>query len=185
MSRLPPALACLNKRQRAFVDHYVRTGGKNATESARQAGYADPGSHSSAIKVKGHELTHNHKILAALKYLAEGQAKASVIMAMDTLVDLCQPPNPPAVRRQAANDVLAHGGMMITKISELNINHNDQKMTATEIRAELRRLAKNDPVLAEAIAMRALDTAIDVEPEYPLIEDVNADPDAEEGDWNV
>lgn len=61
---LGPAMTALKPQWRAFVVAYC-TNGCNATAAAREVGYHDNGG--DGIKVQGHRLVHDKRILAAIR----------------------------------------------------------------------------------------------------------------------
>lgn len=71
MSDYGPKLSALTEQQRVFVIHYVETGGDNATESARKAGYADRDD--AGIRVQAHRLLHNKRVIDAIREESERQ----------------------------------------------------------------------------------------------------------------
>lgn len=69
MSDFGPKLTALTEQQRLFVIHYVETGGDNATESARAAGYAE--GEGAGIRVQAHRLLRMPRVIAAIREESE------------------------------------------------------------------------------------------------------------------
>ena len=109
-----PAMSALNDRQRAFVVALNNAGGKNATEAARSAGYADDGG--ASIRNHGNWLLHNPNIQAAIVEDARARIAGDLHATLDIIDDIAN--NPQHKDRLAAAKVkLHHAGMVeITKV---------------------------------------------------------------------
>jgi phage terminase small subunit len=95
----------LTEKQRAFVVHFVETGGDNATESARAAGYADNGG--SGIRVAATRLKADPRVLAAIREVTEQQLGIDLPKARAALPrDRSQPGAPGAFPRREASQRL-------------------------------------------------------------------------------
>jgi hypothetical protein len=83
-------LAC-SDRERKFVWAFLENGCKDAADAARKAGFSDPGPHSSAIRVRGHELRHRARVIEAMKEVARtyfgGLLLPAVLAAEDILLN--------------------------------------------------------------------------------------------------
>src|SRR3954451_12980515 len=113
-----PAMAELNPKQRAFVLAYVCQVNADATAAARLAGYEDNGSGQS-IRVQGFRLTHNAKVLAAIREVVIQRVSKSLPVYIN------------ALERVAANDkhkdhvraidmLISCGGL--PEVTERNVN---------------------------------------------------------------
>jgi phage terminase small subunit len=65
---LGPKMQACSEKERRFVWFYVTDDDGNATEAARKAGYVD--SENGAIRVRGHQLIHRDRVLAAIEEVA-------------------------------------------------------------------------------------------------------------------
>lgn len=77
----------LTEQQRAFVVHFVETGGDNATQSAIAAGYSGSG-----IRVTASRLRNNPRILAAIKEVTEATISADLPKARAALHEIVADP---------------------------------------------------------------------------------------------
>jgi hypothetical protein len=64
---LGPKMQACDERERKFVWFYIINGDGNASQAARDAGYADAGPDSASIRVRAHSLLHRDRVLAALE----------------------------------------------------------------------------------------------------------------------
>lgn len=76
-------LALPNDNQRAFVQRFVETGGRNHSECALAAGYDG-----SAIHVTGHRLAHDENIQKAIQEEARKMMTAASVMAVGTVMSI-------------------------------------------------------------------------------------------------
>lgn len=115
MSLLPPrtgkgtvTIDDLNERQTAFVEEYVKRGGKpgSAASAAQAAGYAPK--NRSAARVRASELLHNPKVLAVLRDELTRKLNASAVLGVQVLIDLAEN-GPPQVRLSAAKELIDRG----------------------------------------------------------------------------
>lgn len=141
----------LTDKQRAFTEHYCATGGRNATESARKAGYAEIGAGSAASAC-----LRNSKVLAAIKWISERKHGAAVALATDLLVDYIRGETevtdpetgkimmvplviPASERRKAAERILDFSGLMAIRTSKLEVDVSDHR-DVKQIRANIEDL---------------------------------------------
>ena len=68
--QLGPAMAALSEQRRRFVEHYVATGGSNATQSAQFASFSP--TNNKAAAVQANRLLHDPRIAAAIRETCEG-----------------------------------------------------------------------------------------------------------------
>lgn len=151
------AMKACNERERAFVIHFVMTGGANQAESAFQAGYGS-GNSNNALAVTAHRLIRRPRILAALKEEAEKSMKTCVILATDVLRQIAMDPSH-RDRFKAAVELLNRSGLFVETHHRVTVQ--DDRRTPEEIRQEIvevfRRVFNDRPVPAE------LEAPIDVE----------------------
>ena len=128
-----PAMAALNPKQRAFCLAYVLQTNAEATAAARLAGYEDNGSGQS-IRVQGFRLTHNAKVLAAIREVVTARGSKNLPVYVN------------ALERVAANDqhkdqvraidmLLTRGGL--PEITERNVNVNVTLTEAEKVSEQL------------------------------------------------
>lgn len=103
----------LSAKQRAFVQQYVRLGGKNAKAAAIAAGFGQIGAH-----VTAYRLLQRQYILDAIREETERRLRAGVSMGADILEDLAKNAQSESVRLQAALALLDRGGMQLTRLAE-------------------------------------------------------------------
>ncbi len=125
-------------RQR-FVQHYVETGGKNATEAwclaTRSCSRA-------AAKVRAHFALKDPVVIAAIREVADKNLRAGVALAAATLLEIAgDKAMPPNVRRQAACDVLDRGGLLVKTVSEHRVIFEDRR-NDSELMASIRKRAE-------------------------------------------
>lgn len=157
---IAPEYSGLTKKQRRFAEIYVETGGRNASQCARNAGYSD----TSAPQI-GTANLKNPTILAYIKHMIDTKMQAGVATAWDTLMELCVSA-PAATRLSAANQILDRGGMMLLKMEEknINVNLNLSRRTPAELRKELTDLFASDPDLQKIVEARtSAEDVVDLE----------------------
>lgn len=86
----PAMLALPNDHMRAFVQCFVDTGGRSATEAARMAGYSDNSSLS--LRVHANRLAHDSRIQAAIQEQARNMMTAAAVMAVGTITTIAANP---------------------------------------------------------------------------------------------
>lgn len=118
----------LTDKQRAFVEHYCATGGRNVSESARAAGYSITGAGAA-----GNMNLKNEKILKALQWMAERKMTAAAYKATAVLEDLMDgvAPNGASVTateiRKAAERIQDFNGILAIRRAQLDVNINDTR----------------------------------------------------------
>lgn len=79
---LGPKMQACSDRERRFVLFLLAQDDLNASEAARQAGYADPGPHSAAVRVKGHQLMHRDRVLEAIEEVGRKEFRSLLVNAI-------------------------------------------------------------------------------------------------------
>lgn len=106
--QLGPKMKAINARQRKFVEAVLMQGNRNYT-AAYKVAYPDAQSQNAA-RVSAHRLSHDEKILAALKEETERRMQASVAMAAEVLLAIAEDPTHKD-RLKAATAILNRSGM--------------------------------------------------------------------------
>lgn len=130
-------MTALEPQQRAWVLAYLETGCRSATEAARLAGYA-PGGAPQSVRMAGHRLKNDEKVLAAIKELAEKRVKSGAYLAMSVLREIAEDPTHKD-RFKAAVEMLNRAGMIVVQKQEVEHKH---LMDAREVAAGIRQFAK-------------------------------------------
>lgn len=125
----PKMLAC-SERERRFVVEFLQNGCKDATDAARKAGAPDPGLHSSAIRVRGHELRHRARVIEAMQEVARAHFGGLLLPAVLAADDLIGKPDHPDHAGMVKTVLSAHGLGDRTKVDvgisgEVTLNHTD------------------------------------------------------------
>jgi len=143
ISRLPeevveefgPAMSALTEPQRSFVLHYCDSGGINAAEAARRAGY---GNDTKSQAVTASRMLRLPRILAALREVADHRLKAGAIMAASAIVEIAGD----AMHRdrfKAATELLNRAGLVVEGVSRVIV---EDHRTPEEIERRIRDLAE-------------------------------------------
>lgn len=122
---LGKAMRALVPQQRAFVYCLVETGG-NATSAARAAGYGAEGTkeqRDNACRVRGYQLAHNPKVLAAIKEEADKRLHSGALLAASALLEMVNDPLNKN-RFKAAVELLNRGGLIVETKHTVNVNHS-------------------------------------------------------------
>jgi len=121
---LSPTMKALTERQRAFVDHYVETGGMKPLASAKAAGYAEgEGTSSSALAVATHRLVHNTRVMAAVKEEADRRLRMGVVLGASIVMQIAADPMHKD-QYKAAVRLLDHAGLLIEHKQVIEVTHN-------------------------------------------------------------
>jgi phage terminase small subunit len=83
-----PAMEAISPKQRKFVRAMLQLGSSNYTEAARLAGYSTKSE--SSIRVQGHILAHDSRVLAAIQEEARKRLGAGLIMASSILIGIAE-----------------------------------------------------------------------------------------------
>ena len=106
-----PAMSALTERQRSFVVAWHNGGGKNGTEAARAAGYADNGG--ASIRNHANWLLQNPNVQAAIVEYARTRFVSDLPGTLDIINDIAY--NPQHKDRLAAAKLKLHHAGMIEK----------------------------------------------------------------------
>ncbi len=83
-----PAMLALSPMMRAFVLALLDQRKRNNTAAARRAGYADPGGTNATVRVAGHRLAHDARVIAALHEEAGKRLETAAHIAAAVVVDV-------------------------------------------------------------------------------------------------
>lgn len=133
------AMRKITPQQRAFVVAFVETGGRNATAAARAAGYA-PGN-PEAQRVTAYRLTHDEKVLDAIREQANKQIQSSILIGTQALVEIAQEVSHKD-RLKAAVELVNRGGLLLATQHNVNVNVRDDR-NAGEMVARIEAMAKS------------------------------------------
>lgn len=114
--KMGPAMVALEPKQRAFVLAFVDTGGQDATKAARMAGYG--GDNPQSVRVTAHRLTHDAKVLEAIREVADSRIRSEALMAMEVIVEIAKDPTHKD-RFAAAKEIANRSGLMVVQKSEV------------------------------------------------------------------
>lgn len=135
---LGPAMRKLNAQQRSFVYALVETGG-NASQAAAAAGYGEgsptPELRANAYRVRGYQLSHDPKVLAAIKEEAEKRLHSGALLAASVLIEMA---NDKSSKHQfkAAVELLNRSGLIVATEHRVTVEHQggSDKETIDRIR---------------------------------------------------
>jgi|SRR5579872_2588670 len=128
---LGPKMQACSERERRFVWFYVTNDGPpNAAQAARDAGYADT---SRAAAVRGHELLHRERVLAALEEVGKKAFRGLLGPAVKAAAKLIEtekhPDHSKAVFTTLARLGLGEKSSVDVNVSgEMTVNHTDQAL---------------------------------------------------------
>lgn len=112
MGKLGPAMRALpTDRMRAFVTFLVTTGQNNHAAAARAAGYQG---NEDTIKVTGHRLAHDERVINALHEEGKRRMQSAAVLAAGVLVNLANDPTDKKVQLRAAEALLNRVGLHAT-----------------------------------------------------------------------
>lgn len=119
---LGKAMRAINPKQRAFVRAFVLTGGSNATRACAMSGYGDT---EGSRRATAWRLTHDPKILAAIKEAADSMLRANILIGSQVLVEIAQNPHHKD-RFKAAQALLDRGGLIVAAQHNVNLNITEE-----------------------------------------------------------
>ncbi len=125
----PKMLAC-SERERRFVWEFLLNDCKDATDAARKAGCSDPGPHSSAIRVRGHELRYRERVREAIQEVARahfgGMLLPAVLAAEAVVMNAKHPDHAKMVLAVlGAQGLGARTGIDVNVSGSVTVNHTD------------------------------------------------------------
>lgn len=125
---LGPAMRDLTDKQRRFVIAMCETGGANYAKSARMAGYQG---NDNVMRVQGHRLAHDEKILRALREEADRRVRSGALLGASVLIEIANDPLHKD-RFKAADRLLERAGLLVVQtnktIHEHTVNDEDVKL---------------------------------------------------------
>ncbi len=138
---LGPAMLALTDRQRRFVRGYLKSGAKNATRVARQAGFEMDGE---GTKTHAYWLLHNVKVIAAMREEKERDLNGPMVIHAITQLELLAKTGDKKVKAKAIDSILDRTGFgrQTNQQISMQVEHVDTRGTV-EIMAELRKLLPN------------------------------------------
>jgi len=129
-----PAMLDLTEPQRMFVLHYMNSGGVNAAEAARKAGY---GNSQETQAVSASRMLRQPRILAALREVADHRLKSGAILAASAIVEIANDPMH-RDRFKAATELLNRAGLVVETVSRVI---TEDHRTVEEVERRVRDLA--------------------------------------------
>lgn len=162
-----PAMLALTEPQRSFVLHYCDTGGINAGEAARRAGY---GNNKDSQTVTASRMLRQPRILAALREVADRRLKAGAIMAASAIVEIAGD----ALHRdrfKAATELLNRAGLVVEGVSRVIV---EDHRTPEEIERRIRDLAERLGIDANKILGQSMVIDGDVTDLDCVVENIHA-----------
>lgn len=160
---LGPAMKVLTEKQRSFVYALVQTGG-NAAQAAASAGYGanshSPEARENAYRVRGYQLSHDVKVLAAIKEEAEKRLHSGALIAASALLEMATDPLNKN-RFKASVELLNRAGLTVATEHKVTVEHRGN---TGEIGARIRELVRELGPDLQRIA--GPDTAAIIDAEY-------------------
>jgi len=152
---LGKAMVKLLPQQRAFVLAYVETGGIDATAAARAAGYAP--NNAGSARVTAYRLTHDEKILAAIKEEADKVVRNGVLIGAKALLDIAADVTHKD-RLKAATELMNRSGLLLATQHNVNVNVNltDDREVARDITVMAQKLGLDPRVLLGQAGLKYL-----------------------------
>jgi hypothetical protein len=128
-----PKMQACSERERAFVLAYLQAGqlgSWDASAAARAAGCSDPGPHSSAIRVRGHELLHRERVIEAMDEVARKHFRGLLLPAVVAMGKLIEkgdhPDHAGAVKTTLSRlGIVERSGVDLNISGEVQVNHTD------------------------------------------------------------
>ena len=127
---LGPAMRRLNERQKKFVIAYLMDPSTHGhTKAAISAGYGN-GNYESA-KQQAWLLSHNAKVLAALKEEADRRVKSGIIIAASKLIEIMEDDNHKD-QFKAIERVLNQGGLIVETQHRVIVENDDNLLSVVD-----------------------------------------------------
>lgn len=154
---LGPKMRACGERERKFVWFYV-TGDGNASQAARDAGYADPGPASGSIRVQASVLMHRDRVLEAIEEVGRKAFRGLLAPAIKATAALINNPVHPDHARTLQSTLSRLGisertAVDVNHSGEVSVNHTDD---ALETLRTLRALAVPREKLIETFGLSGL-----------------------------
>lgn len=140
---LGPAMLALNPAQRRFVLARIEYPGITQGKAAEIAGYSNV---KEGAKVRGHHLSHNEAVLAAIHEVASKTMRSSTILAANVLVEIAGDAD------LDAKDRLKAAGMLLDRTGfgaaqTINVNKTViRKVNASEAMAKIAEFREKFPL---------------------------------------
>ena len=166
---LGPAMLALSKPMRCFVVALLETGGIDATRAAGAAGYG--GTQNSQWQA-AHRLSHNPKVMLAIKEEADKRLRAGAILAASALVEICGDVRHKD-RFKAAQELLNRAGLIVQTEHKVIVEDN---RTTDEIEQAIILLARRngiDPTKLLGPANKAAQKAEAIDGEFEEVDDLS------------
>jgi hypothetical protein len=111
----------LTPNQRKFAELFVASGGQNAADCARKAGYTP-----ARAKIEASELLRHPGILEEIRRLVQSRLSASIAFASAELEHIARDRNSKdrAVQLKAVSALLDRGGLLLSRLDELHVFHH-------------------------------------------------------------
>lgn len=155
-----PAMTALSEMQRNFVIAHCNAGGKNATESARAAGYSDK----EALRTNANRVLHSPKVQAAIRELMQARLSGNLPALIDE-VEWMAKERGHSKQLDAIRFAAHHAGMIEKHQVDVTHTHiltiEEKKERLAQLSASLGRLDDDQPVI-DAVAVEIDPT----DPEY-------------------
>lgn len=145
-AKLGPAMKALNTRQQAFVCAMIEMGGINHTRAALAAGYGN--NNMDSASVQGHRLAHDDLILAAIHEESYRRLRSGAIMAVQTVLEVCNDRTAENKDRLKAAEMLMNRSGLHA-VTEHNVKVERHDMTDEGMIKKIKLLAEKqglDPV---------------------------------------
>ena len=141
-----PAMRALpSDRQRAFVIAFLQSGGQNATEAARQAGYED----SKATRITATRLAHDTAVQAAMLEESQRMLGAHLPLSTAFLVKVLSDDSPSVAMKdklKAVDMIMTRTGMPAQTEHRVTVEH---KMSEDQVKQRVLELAQKHGIPIE------------------------------------
>ena len=131
-----PAMQALTPKRRAFVRAYLDNPSANMSVLAKVAGYVDSGN--GAIRVAGHRLIHNEKILAAITEETSRRFRSGAAIGYSIVEKIALNDEHPQ-QLKAAVALLDRGGFQVVSQQHVTVEKHD--LTGNALLERIRQLA--------------------------------------------
>lgn len=107
--KMGPAMKSLNERQRLFVVAMLEQGSANASAAARAAGYS--AASDEYLRVQGHRLAHDERVMAAIQEEAQRRLNSGAGMAVVQLLQIAETSIDQRTKLKAIEMILNRAGL--------------------------------------------------------------------------